>query len=151
MMKRTFQHRVTPLNLACIVVVALLALWYFWLRMPAFAVLAFVLVVLDVAVIEVVVHTTYTLTPDGHLVIYRGRFCKATTIPLEEIIEARQVRTWWPSAHYVLLVYGPHRQVGVQPDNEEGFIGEINRRQKRLENDEYEATEDNETIEKNEE
>ena len=133
MTQRTFQHRVSAVEVACILIIAAMALWAFWHRSGYMVGVAFLLACLDVAVIERVIHTTYTLTTDGHLVIDKGRFASKTAIPLVEIFKMEQMGAWWRPTHYILITYGSHRVVSVQPDNEEAFIAEIQKRQKRLE------------------
>lgn len=133
MNQRTFQHRVSAMDLGCIVLISAVALWLFLQRAAHLAGVAFLVTCLDVAVIERVIHTTYTLTADGLLVVYRGRFSKKTILPLAEIIRMEQVRTWWRPAHYILIEYSLRREVSVKPDNEEAFIAEILKRQKRME------------------
>ena len=49
----------------------------------------------------------------------------------EGIDKMEQMGAWWRPTHYILITYGPHRVVSVQPDNEEAFIAEIRKRQKR--------------------
>lgn len=46
-----------------------------------------------IIIIERIIHSTYTLTADGKLVVYYGRFYKGKTIPLTDITDVELKRS----------------------------------------------------------
>lgn len=133
-MKRTFEHRVTWPSLVCIVLLAVLALLLFWQRTGVMALLALLVVCLDVAVIERVVHTCYIIEGEM-LTVYRGRFSRVLHIPVVEILQMEHHPAWLGLSSYVLVKYGSCHFVSVQPTNEEAFISEIKKLQNQLDDE----------------
>ena len=80
MASRTFQHRVTLPAVVVIVLVAAVAFSFLMSRDTVLSVVALILVCLDVVIMERVIHTSYTLTDDGMLLVDRGRFARRQTI-----------------------------------------------------------------------
>ncbi len=130
---RTFHYRASFLNYAAIVAVGVAALCVFWHRSAANAVVGLVLMVAVVMMVEKVLHTAYTFTADGRLVVSRGRFSRPIYIKVSDIVKAERMRAGVLGVRYVLLTYGAGHTVSLQPVNEEAFIGEISRRQKEWE------------------
>ena len=130
MTSRTFQHRVTLPAVVVIMLVAALAFSFFMSRDTVLSVMALLLVCLDVVILERVIHTTYTLTDDGLLLVDRGRFASRLTIHVCDILRMEQRRIPLCGMHYILIEYGPRKYVSIQTDNEQGFMAEITRRQK---------------------
>ena len=127
-MTRTFQHRVSWPAFLMIVMIAGFAVYFFWHRTPAMALVAFLLVCLDVVMIERSVHTAYTLTDDAKLVVDRGRFSKRMQIPLGEIHRMEVRKTAFGVTRYVLVEYGERRLVSLQPANPVEFVAEAKKR-----------------------
>ena len=71
-MNRTFHHNVSMQGIATIVLLAVVALWCFLVRSGITPALGFVCLLLGAAGVDRLVHTTYTFTADGNLVIVRG-------------------------------------------------------------------------------
>lgn len=91
LMIRTFHSKINKVTLFCCLLPAtVLAVYFFWVKMPL-AALVFMLLV--VVVIERLIHTSYIFTDDGMLWIDKGRFSKKTRIALTDIREAEVVRT----------------------------------------------------------
>ena len=130
MASRTFQHRVTLPAVAVIMLVAAVAFSFFMSRDTVLSVLALLLVCLDVVILERVIHTSYTLTDDGMLLVDRGRFARRQTIHVCDILRMELRTTPLCRMHYILIEYGPRKFVSIQTDNEQGFMAEITRRQK---------------------
>lgn len=103
----------------------------FWHHMGVCAAITLVLLVV---VVERIIHTTYTLTGDGRLIVSYGRFSRPRVIPLESlrrIERCRRMRIAGKSLYsYLLLVYGEEKHVAVMPVKEEEFIAEVTRRRK---------------------
>ena len=104
------------------VVVAGFALYFFWQRTSAMALVAFLLVCLDVVMIERMVHSSYTLSDDGVLEVQQGRFSKRLRIR----VEVR--KTPFGLTRYVLIEHGRHRMVSIQPERPEEFVREVRKR-----------------------
>lgn len=130
MASRTFQHRVTLPAVVVIVLVAAVAFSFLMSRDTVLSVVALILVCLDVVVMERVIHTSYTLTDDGMLLVDRGRFARRQAIHVCDILRMELRKTPLCRMHYILIEYGPRKYVSIQTDNEQGFIAEITRRQK---------------------
>ena len=69
--------------------------------------------------IERIIHSTYTLTADGKLVVYYGRFYKGKTIPLTDITDVELKRSSgfggiMPSK-YVLIHYEKKNLLSLVP------------------------------------
>ena len=128
-MSRTFQHRVTPSAVASILMLAFLTLYFFWHRGGFHVIIAAILLVITTLVIERIIHTSYTLTDDGVLEIYQGRFSSMRRLPLSDIVSVEVKKPLLGISNYVLIMYGANHFVSVQPDNEEAFIREIKKRQ----------------------
>ena len=131
-MSRTFQHRVTPSAVVSILLLAFLTLYFFWHRSASHVIIALILLVTTTLVIDRVIHTTYTLTDEGVLEIYGGRFGGVRRLPLTDIISVEVKKPLLGISNYVLIMYGANHFVSVQPDNEEAFIREIKKRQDEI-------------------
>lgn len=77
------------------------------------------------------INTTYTFTPDGQLIIARGRLGKRLTIAVDEIISARKIKGTLIVASHIVIEYGAGHITYAQPSEPDGFIKEIKRRQKQ--------------------
>ncbi len=113
---------------------AFLTFYFFWHRAGVHVIIGFALMMVTIVVLERVVHTTYTITDEGCLEIYRGRWSKLQRIPLSDIVSMEIRKSPLGLTRYVLIEYGANHFVSVQPDNEENFIQEIRKRLKRHEN-----------------
>ena len=86
--------------------------------------------------IEKIIHTTYTLTTDGQLIIYEGRFSRKRERSLAEIVsvDCRSSMQVGGRAlvHYVLVVYKDGKHDALQPTNEKEFVRILEKRRKEL-------------------
>ena len=127
-MKRTFQHRVTVFGVAWVLLLAALALFFFWQRTGAMAMVAFVVLCVDVWVVDRLIHTSYVFEDDSTLVVSNGRFSKPIVIPLCDVWRAEERHVFFGLVHYVLIEYGAHHMVSVQTDDDEAFLKEMAKR-----------------------
>lgn len=127
-MKRTFQHRVTVFSVAWVLLLAAVALFFFWKCTPSAALVAVLVLVVDVWVMERLIHTTYVFTDDNHLLVSRGKFSKPVTIPLSDVTVTELRHTCFGLVSYVLIQYGAHYMVSVMTDNDEAFVREMYKR-----------------------
>ena len=88
-MNRIFHVQITGGTWVLLVLLTAVLLVTFW-QMLALVALAVALGL--VVLIERIIHSTYTLTTEGHLVVYYGRFSKGKNLSLTEITEVELLR-----------------------------------------------------------
>lgn len=122
-MNRIFHARIAWYQYFLLVMLgfnAFVALWCMYILLAA------ILMLLLVVVIEQVIHTTYTITPDGDLILYLGRFMPKKTIPIREISSVKKFRSMkfgqFSVTSYVLIEYGDGKYASALPVKEEEFI-----------------------------
>ena len=129
MMNRVFHARIVAAQYAALGLIAFSMLWGFWQKELLVAVLSMLLLVLCM---ERLIHTTYTLTYDGKLVLYRGRFMRGCEIALRDISAVERASAWkigrWAMMHFVLVKYGSGKYEVLLPVNEENFIRVLKKR-----------------------
>lgn len=131
-MDRTFHQKVSPEIIVGIMMMGIAALFCFWQRDTALAIVGAIVMAADVVAIERTIHTTYVLTADK-LIVWHGRFGKPQTILISDIVKAERMPTLFGASHYILLQIGADKRVALRPDNEEAFIQEIKKRQQQYE------------------
>ena len=118
-----------------IIVFALLAGYFFWVKM---AIIGILLAIVIVGMIERILNTTYTfkkvkpIDRDDemeYLIVNEGRFSQNKNVPVCDIISVKNVKTFMGLDRCMVIEYGHHNMVAVQPDNEEAFEKEIKKRQ----------------------
>ena len=124
---RTFQHRVTIAGIIVPIIMAVMAMYFLWHRTAIHLIIGFGLIVLVVLMLERLLHTSYIVTAD-QLIIDRGRLDQKQTIPLQDIKRITKIKRKW-LASYILIEYGGRNETSVQPQNEDSFIQEIQKRQ----------------------
>lgn len=132
-MNRIFHARVPWYTLFLLVLLLILTVWAYWERLGLVAMASLMFMVI---LVERTIHTCYTVTSDGKLLIDRGRFSKRLVIPLDEIHRMELLR----SAHlgpctltrYLLIYYGqPEKSISLIPTDEEGLVTHIEKMKKR--------------------
>ena len=128
-MNRVFHARITWYHLLFLVLVSVCPVYLVW-HTQALGALLFSLVLL--VLIECVIHTTYTVTAEGLLVIAKGRFYKKRTIPIGEILSIERKRSMTvfncSVTHFVLIRWGYDKYVALIPVKEKEFIQLIRER-----------------------
>jgi len=119
-----------------VVVFALLAGYFFWVKM---AIIAIFIAIIIVGLIERILNTTYTfrkvkpIDRDDemeYLIVNEGRFSSNKNVPVCDIISVSRAKTFLGLDHCMVIEYGHKNMLVVQPDNEEAFEKEIKKRQK---------------------
>jgi hypothetical protein len=128
-MNRLFHSRITWHAFLGTFITGFAALFLFWQRQGMSVLLGVVAVALTVVQVERIIHTTYTLTKDGWLVIYRGRFSRTRRIRVGDIWRMQKCSRFFGLIDYVLLEYGHHHYVVVMPENEGAFLWEVEKMQ----------------------
>ena len=139
MTDRTFHKRFTVPAKCGVVIFALLAGYFFWQKV---AIIGIFVTIIIVGMIERILNTTYTLKrvkpidrdeEMDFIVIDEGRFSSKKTVPVCDIVSVTPMKTCWGLDHALVIEYGNKRLVSLQPDNEEGFIREVEKRLKEME------------------
>lgn len=138
MTDRTFHKRFTVPAKCGVVIFALLAGYFFWQKV---AIIGIFVAIIIVGMIERILNTTYTLKrvkpidrdeEMDFIVINEGRFSKNRNVPVCDIVSVTPMKTCWGLDHALVIEYGHKRLVSLQPDNEEGFLREVEKRLKEL-------------------
>lgn len=127
-MNRIFHARIAIGQYLFLLLVTGVAIWALWNKHVVLAVLMVILLVLG---IEKLINTTYTLTSDGHLVLYYGRYMKGKTILLSEVTAVErvcQIRLFGVGLMRCVLVYHGNNTEALMPVKEEEFIEVINKK-----------------------
>ena len=102
----------------------------FWYKGAALIGMFFAMIV--IINIERIIHSTYTLTADGNLVIYNGRFQKEKNIPLSRITDVELKRLFGLKhlrfTRYVLVHYDNDKVIDLLPEKPEEFMNALVRR-----------------------
>ena len=135
MADRTFHKRFNTTARVGVVVFALLAGYFFWVKM---AIIGIFVAIIIVGMIERILNTTYTfkkvkpIDRDDemeYLIINEGRFSSNRNVRVCDITSVHTAKTFLGLDHCLVIEYGHHNMVTVQPDNEEAFEKEISKRQ----------------------
>lgn len=122
-MNRIFHARIAWYQYFLLIMLAINAFATLWGK---HIILAVLIMFLLIVVIEQVIHTTYTITPEGELIIYSGRFIRKKTIPLKEITGVRKVHSMkfgsFSVTNYILIEYGKGKFVSALPVKEQEFM-----------------------------
>lgn len=122
-MNRIFHARIAWYQYFLLIMLAINAFATLWGK---HIILAVLIMFLLIVVIEQVIHTTYTITPEGELIIYSGRFIRKKTIPLKEITGVRKVHSMkfgsFSVTNYILIEYGKGKFVSTLPVKEQEFM-----------------------------
>ena len=81
-MNRIFHARVPWYAFVLLILLSVVVVWSYWERIGLLAAVALLMMVL---VVERVIHTSYTITTDGMLIVNRGRFSSRIVVPLTSI------------------------------------------------------------------
>jgi len=127
-MNRIFQARITLGQYLFLFLVSAMTIWALW---DKHIILALLLVVILLVSIEKLIHTTYTLTPDGNLVLYYGRFMSGKTIPLKEVTgveRAYSIRMFGFGMMRCVWVHHGKKTEALMPVKEADFLDAIAKR-----------------------
>lgn len=128
-MNRVFHARIAWYQYFLIGVLGANAFGFLWCKN---ILLAACMMLFLVVVIEQVIHTVYTLTPEGVLVLSYGRFIRKKSIPLTEITEVKRCSSMqlgrFAVTHYVLIEYGKGKYASALPVKEQEFMEAIERK-----------------------
>lgn len=142
-MNKIFHEKMNAGKLCFLFVEIAIFTWFAWFKMPVPALLFLVAVVYT---LEMLLHSTYTVTGDGKLVIYKGRFLRITVISLSEVdrIESNHYsfNAGLRLGSYLLIVLKSGKEVGIRPEKEQEFIEYIEYKQTHIAQHEQDNEED---------
>lgn len=122
-MNRIFHARIAWYQYFLLVVLTVNVVGALWCKYILPAVL---LILMLIVVIEQIIHTVYTVTPDGILEISTGRFIRKKVIPISEITAIRKCHSMkfgrFSVTEYVLIECGKGKFVSVMPVKEREFV-----------------------------
>lgn len=128
-MDRTFHARITIGQYLFLLLPTALLIYGFLTRNWFISLLCMLILVLA---IEELIHTTYTLTADGRLLIGRGRFHRLKSYALADITGVERTKAMMLGrlaiTHYVLLSFSNGRCEALLPTDEEGFVEALMKR-----------------------
>ena len=128
-MNRIFHARIAWYQYFLLVVLTVNVVGALWCKYILPAVL---LILLLIVVIEQIIHTVYTVTPDGILEISTGRFIRKKVIPISEITAIRKCHSMkfgrFSVTEYVLIECGKGKFVSVMPVKEREFVELLEKR-----------------------
>lgn len=127
-MNRIFHAKVewgSFLLLAAVLLVTVHSMW-----VVRNGILICLMLLLLVVIIERIIHTTYTITPDGKLIVHTGRFSKDKTYDLTEVkrVEKRDGARIFGYAlrSFVLLEMDNGTMVTLIPKEADKFVKHVN-------------------------
>lgn len=122
-MNRIFHARIARGQYLFLVLAGTLTLYNLWEKQIILAVIFMLLLVVN---IEKLIHTTYTITSDGKLILFFGRFSRSKEILLKDITSVERACSMkigkFAIMHYVLIKYGKDKYKGLLPVKEKEFI-----------------------------
>lgn len=122
-MNRIFHARIAVGQYLFLILIGLLAVYMLWNKLPLPAALFMLWLVV---IIGKLIHTTYTVTSDGKLVLFFGRFSRSKEIPLKDVTSVERASSMqvgrFAVMRYVLVKYGKGRCVALFPVKEAEFI-----------------------------
>ena len=122
-MNRIFHARIVWYQYFLLVVLGVNAVGFLWCKN---IILATLMMLFLIVVIEQIIHTVYTVTADGLLLLNHGRFIRKKTIPIAEITSIRKVHSMkfgsFSVTNYLLIEYGKGKYASVLPVKEKEFM-----------------------------
>lgn len=132
-MNRIFHVRITWYQYLYLILLGALSFFLLWDKN---IILAAICMILLVFLIERFIHTTYTITTDGQLILSTGRFSKPKVIWMKDITSVEQRNSvkigTFSLLKYVLIGYGTGKYVSVVPIKEIEFVRVLLERKERL-------------------
>lgn len=135
-MNRIFHARITWYQYLYLILLGGLSFFLLWDKS---IILAAICMVMLVFMIERFIHTTYTITTEGQLILSAGRFSKFKPIWLKDIVSVERRSSvkvgGFAVLRYVMIGYGKGRYISVLPLKEQEFIDLLEKRIRELKED----------------
>lgn len=127
-MNRIFHARISRLNYLYLFILGGVSFFMLWEK---HIIVAVVVMLFLVVMIERVIHTTYTITTEGMLLISFGRFAKVKSIPLSSITHIERIETMKIGSFHLtsyLLINHAGGHTALMPVKEEEFIARLQKK-----------------------
>lgn len=128
-MNRVFQAKINIGNYILLILLLLVAIHSMWCVNGILLCLSLLLLVV---IIERMIHTTYTITTDGILIINNGRFSRRKEVPLSDINSIERIRGMRIGGKTIstsLLITCKNGKIfQVSPRNEDDFVKCVQKR-----------------------
>ncbi|WP_321334047.1 PH domain-containing protein [uncultured Bacteroides sp.] len=122
-MNHIFHARITWYQYVYFVLLTAITVFLVWQK-NALPALLFALLL--VVLIEKLIHTTYTITSEGNLILSFGRFTKKRTIAIKDILSVEKANSMkfggFSVTKYILIRHGYDKYVAVLPVKEGEFV-----------------------------
>lgn len=126
-MNKIFHARVVWYHYLSLIVLTGGAIWGLWQKDAFLGVFGMIGLI---GMIEKIIHSTYTVTTDGQLIIYEGRFYKKRKIAIKDINSIKKDHTMnfrnFHCAEFILIQYSGEKYLTLIPVKEQEFIDLIN-------------------------
>lgn len=137
-MNRIFHARIAAGQYFFLLLSTAITIHEMWMK---HAIMTIIFMLLIIIAIERLIHTTYTLTADGKLLLYYGRFTRSKEIPLREIFSVERGSSMkigrFAVMRYVVVRYGTRGKIAILlPVKEDEFIRTLEKRLSGIEDDE---------------
>lgn len=123
-MNRIFNAKVEPGSWVLLLAILVVAVFLMWTSRNGIAIC--IMLLLLVVIIERIIHTNYTVTPDGKLIVHTGRFAKDKVIDLTQVRRVKRMATMRifgrPLRTFVLIECVDGRILSLIPREEEKFV-----------------------------
>lgn len=129
-MNRIFHARIAAGQYLFLLIATVITIHEMWMK---HAIMTILFMLLLIIAIERLIHTTYTLTSDGKLILFYGRFSRPREILLKDITSVERTSSMrigrFAVMRYVLVKYGTQGKCAVLlPVKEDMFIKMLNER-----------------------
>lgn len=128
-MNRVFQAKINIGNYILLILLLLVAIHSMWCVNGLLLCLSLLLLVV---IIERMIHTTYTITTNGMLIINNGRFSRRKEVPLSDINSIERIRGMRIGGKTIstsLLITCKNGKIfQVSPRNEDDFVKCVQKR-----------------------
>lgn len=121
-MNRIFHARMTWYNYVYLLILGFTAFALLWNKQMVFAVIIMVFLII---LIERIIHSTYTITTDGQLIIFLGRFTKKRILLVKDIRKVVKIKTFRIGRFYLtkyLLLQSAYGYIAITPVKEDEMI-----------------------------
>lgn len=126
-MNRTFQGRITPGMFFIFILLLSITFYFGWNK----NILAIPLLILVIFLIERILHTTFTITSSGLLIIHKGRFSKDIDINISDIEKIEKGTSLYSKLGvyaYLNIILKNGKEISVWPADEVSFLDWIKKK-----------------------
>lgn len=133
-MNRIFHARIAWYQYLILIILGANTFALLWMK---HILLALLMALALIVIIEMVIHTTYTVTSGNELILSYGRFTRKKIIPIKEIVSMEKCHSMkfgnFSVTEYVLIQYGREKYASVVPVKEREFMELVEKRRMKEE------------------